>query len=257
MADESPPPRLSAVVVAHNEEAQLDACLAALTFADEIVVLLDRCTDRSREIAEKYASRIIEGGWPREAARRNTAVGACTSDWIFEADADERATPELAAEIRALIGRSTADWHLVPIDNYVGTRLVRWGWGAFFGRTAHAALYRNGVKAWKDDRVLHASVELHGTQGPRLEGRIVHYVDRSISDMIQRLDRYTTLRAMDLRRSGDIGTYRGNLRRIATRFWKCYVSRKGYREGHYGFLIALCAALYPILSYLKARHEKE
>jgi hypothetical protein len=60
-----------------------------------------------------------------------------------------------------------------------------------------------------------------------------------------------------LRRSGDIGTYRGNLRRIVTRFWKCYVSRKGYREGQYGFLIALCAALYPILSYLKARNEDE
>lgn len=250
-------PLLSAVVVAHNEEAQLADCLATLTFADEIVVLLDRCTDRSREIADKCASRIIEGGWPREAARRNTAVSASAGEWIFEADADERVTPELAAEIRALIQRSSADWHLVPVDNYVGKRLVRWGWGAFFGRTAHAALYRRGVKSWKDDRVLHASVELRGTQGPRLEGRITHYVDRSISDMIQRLDRYTTLRAMDLRRSGDIGTYGGNLRRIATRFWKCYVSRKGYREGQYGFLIALCAALYPILSYLKARHEQE
>jgi len=250
-------PTLSAVIVAHNEEAQLADCLAALAFADEIVVLLDRCTDRSREIAARYTGRIIEGAWPREAARRGTAVAACIGDWIVEADADERITPELAAEIRAVIATSPASWHLVPVDNYVGDRLVRWGWGAFFGRTAHAALYRNGVKSWQDDRVLHASVDLAGPQGRRLEGRIVHYVDRSISDMIQRLDRYSSLRAIDLRRSGDIGTYRANLRRIATRFWKCYVSRKGYREGHYGFLVALCAALYPILSYLKARHEKE
>lgn len=250
-------PTISAVVVAHNEEAQLGDCLESLKFADEIVVLLDRCTDRSRQIAAQYTDRILEGEWPREAARRNTAVAACTGEWIFEADADERVTPALAAEIRAVIARSTATWHLVPVDNYVGDRLVRWGWGAFFGRTAHAALHRHGVKAWKDDRVLHASIELAGAEGKRLENRIVHYVDRSISDMIQRLDRYTTLRAMDLRRSGDIGTYCGNLRRIASRFWKCYVGRKGYREGHYGFLVALCAALYPILSYLKARHEKE
>ena len=102
-----------------------------------------------------------------------------------------------------------------------------------------------------------ASVTLTGGEGSRLDNRIQHYVDRNISDMIQRLDRYSSLRAMDLRRSGDIGTYRANLRRIATRFWKCYVSRKGYREGQYGFLVALCAAIYPILSYLKARHEKE
>jgi glycosyltransferase involved in cell wall biosynthesis len=250
-------PTVSAVIVAHDEEAQLADCLATLAFADEIVVLLDRCSDRSREIAARFTNCILEGGWPREAARRGTAVAACTGDWIFEADADERVTPELAAEIRAVIATSPANWHLVPVDNYVGDRLVRWGWGAFFGRSAHAALYRRGVKSWQDDRVLHASVALAGSQGPRLHGRIVHYVDRNISDMIQRLDRYSSLRAIDLRRSGDIGTYRANLRRIATRFWKCYVSRKGYREGHYGFLIALCAALYPILSYLKARHEKE
>jgi len=250
-------PTLSAVIVAHNEEAQLADCLASLNFADEIVVLLDRCTDRSREIALRFTDRVLEGSFPREAARRNTAVAACTGAWIFEADADERVPPDLAAEIRAVIATSTATWHLVPVDNYVGDRLVRWGWGAFFGRSAHAALHRYGVKSWRDDRVLHASIDLVGTEGKRLDGRIVHYVDRSISDMIQRLDRYSTLRAMDLRRSGDIGTYRANLRRIATRFWKCYVGRKRYREGHYGFLVALCAALYPILAYLKARHENE
>jgi glycosyltransferase involved in cell wall biosynthesis len=256
MAD-PPGPRLSAVIVADNEEAQLGDCLASVAFADEIVVLLDRCTDRSREIAGRHTNRILEGAWPREAARRNDAVAACTGEWIFEIDADERVTPELAAEIRAVIARSTATWHLVPVDNYVGDRLVRWGWGAFFGRTAHAALHRHEAKSWRDDRVLHASVDCTGVEGPRLQSHIVHYVDRNISDMIQRLDRYTSLRAIDLRRSGDIGTYRSNLRRIATRFWKCYVGRKGYREGHYGFLIALFAALYPILSYLKARHEKE
>jgi glycosyltransferase involved in cell wall biosynthesis len=249
------PPTLSAVVVAHNEEAQLADCLANLGFADEIVVLLDRCTDRSREIASRFAARIVEGGWPREAARRSAAVAAATGDWIVEVDADERVSQALAAELRAVAAHSTASWHLVPVDNYIGERLVRWGWGAFFGRSAHAGLYRRGAKSWSDDRVLHASVTLTGTQGPSLEQRLAHYVDRDISDMLIRLDRYTSLRAQDLRDSGDIGSFAHNVRRIASRFWKCYVGRRGYREGPYGFLIALCAALYPILSYLKARLE--
>jgi hypothetical protein len=75
--------------------------------------------------------------------------------------------------------------------------------------------------------------------------------------MLARLDRYTSARAKDLRESGNIGSYGRNVRRIFSRFWKCYVARRGYREGPYGFLIALCAGLYPILSYLKARLEKE
>jgi glycosyltransferase involved in cell wall biosynthesis len=248
-------PTVSALVVAHNEEAELADCLATLTFADEVVVLLDRCTDNSRDIAIRFADRVVEGAWPREAPRRLAAVAACTGDWIFEADADERVGLALAAEIRAVAARSPAAWHLVPVDNYIGERLVRWGWGAFFGRSAHAGLYRRGVKSWADDRVLHASVSLAGPQGPNLDERLAHYVDRNISDMLIRLDRYTTLRAQDLRDSGDIGSFAHNVRRIASRFWKCYVGRRGYREGPYGFLIALCAALYPILSYLKARLE--
>ena len=253
--DSGSAPTLSAVVVAHNEAAQLAQCLTGLAFADEIVVLLDRCTDGSRDIASRFADCLVEGEWAREAPRRNAALAACRGDWIFEADADERVSPALAGEIRSVIAHSPASWHLVPVDNYIGDRLVRWGWGAFFGRSAHAGLYRRGVKSWADDRVLHASVRLYGAQGPTLEHRLAHYVDRNISDMLIRLDRYTTLRAQDLRESGNIGSFTHNLRRIVSRFWKCYVGRRGYREGQWGFLIALCAALYPILSFLKARLE--
>ena len=249
-------PSLSAAVVVHNEENQLAACLARLAFADEIVVLLDRCTDGSREIAAQFTDRLLEGAWEREGPRRHAAIDACRGDWVLEVDADERVGPNLAAEIRAVLASSPADWHLIGVDNYVGERLVRWGWGASFGRSAHAGLFRRGAKKWGDQRV-HPAVGLSGVQGPRLEARLVHHVDRNISDMLRRLDRYTTLRAQDLRESGDIGAFGRNVRRIATRFWKCYIGRRGYREGPYGFLIALCAALYPILSYLKARLEPD
>jgi glycosyltransferase involved in cell wall biosynthesis len=249
-------PRLSALVVSHNEEAQLAACLSRLTFADETVVVLDRCTDRSRDIAGEFTDEIVEGAWEREGPRRNAGIAACHGEWIVEIDADERVSPMLAAEIRAAAAHSPADWHLIPVDNYVGERLVRWGWGASFGRSAHAGLFRKGVKHWGDQRV-HPAVQLSGTQGPALAARLDHHVDRNISDMLRRLDRYTTLRAQDLRDSGDIGSLGRNLRRILSRFWKCYVGRRGYREGAWGLLIALCAALYPILSYLKARLEPE
>ena len=245
-------PRLSALVVAQNEERQLPECLACLGFADEIVVVLDACRDHSRDIALRFTDRLVEGAWSREGPRRHAGIDACTGEWILEIDADERVTPELAAEIRQVVRTSSDSWHLAPVDNYIGGQLVRWGWGASFGRSAHAALYRKGAKRWGDQRV-HPAVSLSGTQGQTLASRIVHYVDRDVSDMLQRLDRYTSARAQDLRESGEIGSYGRNLRRILSRFWKCYVGRKGYREGPYGFLIALCAALYPILSYLKAR----
>lgn len=249
-------PRLSALVVARNEAAQLAECLSRLAFADEVVVVLDRCEDASAAIAGRFTNRIVEGAWEREGPRRNAGIAACRGEWVLEVDADERVGAGLAAEIRAIIAGSPADWHLVPVDNYIGERLVRWGWGASFGRSAHAGLFRRGAKRWGDQRV-HPAVTLSGAQGPMLEARLAHRVDRNISDMLRRLDRYTSLRAQDLRDSGDIGSFAPNLRRIASRFWKCYVGRRGYREGQWGFLIALCAGLYPILSYLKARLESE
>jgi hypothetical protein len=82
-------------------------------------------------------------------------------------------------------------------------------------------------------------------------------VDRDISGLIRKLDSYSSAHARDLRAAGDIGSFGRNVRRIFSRFYKCYVARRGWREGPYGFLIALLAGLYPILSYLKARLEDE
>jgi hypothetical protein len=81
-------------------------------------------------------------------------------------------------------------------------------------------------------------------------------VDTDIGDMMRRLERYTALRAVDLaaRPRGGVAS---NLFRAVRRFYKCYVGRKGYREGDWGLLIALMAALYPLISTLRARLEAD
>ena len=63
--------QISAVISVHNEEAQLADCLEGLRFADEIVVLLDKCSDKSGEIARKFTKRVIEDSWTIEGDRRN------------------------------------------------------------------------------------------------------------------------------------------------------------------------------------------
>lgn len=245
---------LSAVISIRNEEDQLADCLATLSFADEIVVLLDDCTDGSRDIASRFTDRLIDGAWALEGDRRNAGIEACAGTWIFEIDADERVPEALGAELRRVAESSVFDWHGIPVDNYIGDRLVRHGWGGSWGKPQYPGLFRKGVKHWGPQR-LHPALDLTEREGPTLTNRLDHYVDRNISDMIRRLDSYTSARARDIREHGDGGSYAGNLRRVLTRFWKCYVSRKGYREGKYGFLIALCASLYPLLSFLKAELE--
>ncbi len=248
--------KLSALIVARNEEARLPACLAAISFADEIVVVLDRTTDGSRAAAEKFGARVIEGGWEVEGDRRNAGIAACTGKWILEVDADEIVPPELAAEIRGVVSNSSASRHLIPVDNYIGERLVRYGWGASFGKNAYPGLFRKGAKIWGRERV-HPSLKFDGVEGAPLNARLIHHVDRNLSETIRRLDRYTSARAIDLRAKGDPDPTSRYVRRFFSRFWKCFVARKGYREGGYGLVIAALAGLYPLVSHLKAKYEKE
>ncbi|MFD2206070.1 glycosyltransferase family 2 protein [Kiloniella antarctica] len=250
--------QLSALIVIHNEEDNIRECLEGVKFCDEIVVVLDRCTDGSKDIILEYTDSIVEGGWPIEGDRRNTGNDACRGQWVLEIDADERITDDLAREIRSTIQGDGADYYLIPVDNYIGDHLVRYGWGAQFGKASASCLCRKGVKRWGKDRVHPA---LHWKEGVRrgrkLKHRLVHYVDDNISDMIRRFDSYSTARAKDLVANGEIGTMPHNIRRIFSRFWRCFISRKGYREGGYGFLIATFAALYPVVSHIKARYESD
>ncbi|HVM79974.1 MAG TPA: glycosyltransferase family 2 protein [Stellaceae bacterium] len=243
-------PRLSALVVARNEAARIGACLERLRFADEIVVVLDRSTDATAEIARSFGARLVEGGWELEGERRNAGIAACSGDWILEVDADEWVTPELAAEIRARIATAQPGYFLVPMANHIGNRLVRHGWGAYNGVAAKSCLFAKGMKHWGAGRV-HPRIDLAGRRQV-LQAPLLHFVYRDLADMLQRLNRYTDLAALDAIESGKIPPLRSSLRRIGSRAWKSYVARRGYREGPYGIALALASALYPILTHLKA-----
>jgi len=248
-------PTLSALVVVHDEEEILADCLDRLAFADDIVVVLDGCTDGSKEIAARYTDRLIEGAWPLEGDRRNAGIDFCPGEWIIEVDADEWVTEALAREIRETIAAPQGDIFNIPVHNHVGGKWVRHGWGGNFGKNAYPGLFRKGVKTWGIGR-LHPHLTVSGRRGPDMKNAIVHHIDKNISDMLNRLDRYSTARAKDLAETGEIGSLPNMVRKIFSRFLKCYVMRRGYRENGYGIVIALCAALYPVLSHLKARLEE-
>lgn len=255
-------PSLSIVLCIHNEEKRLKECLKHLTFGNQLVIILDKCTDGSKKIAEEFGAKIIEGHYDLEGERRNLAINTASSDWVLEIDADEIVTQELADEILRTVKTSKADHHLLPFDNYIGDRLVRYGWGGSFGKSAAICLFRKGTKHWGPQRV-HPKITFTGTRGTQLTTPVIHYVDENISDMIRRLDRYSTAQAIDLRSTQAFKdgtspeTLRKNIKRLFSRFFKCYVSRKGYKEGAMGFLVSLFGAIFPLLTYFKAKYEDD
>ena len=245
------PHALTILVVAHNEERDIEACLDTCRFADEIVVVLDRCTDATKEIALRHGAIPIEGGWANEGQRRKAGIAASAGPWILEIDADERVPPSLAVEIASILPTAQPGVFSIPFRNHIGGRLVRHGWGAYNGVGAKSCLFHKGNKIWGEDLV-HPRVTLNGPRA-RLTNAIDHYVYDDLDDMYARLNRYTSLAARQAVADGTIASRYDTIRRIFGRFFKSYVSRKGYKEGIYGVALAVFSALYPVLTYLKAR----
>ena len=100
---------LSVLLIINNEEKQLKQCLERVSFADEIIVILDKCTDKSKEIARNYTKKIFSGSWDIEGKRRNFGLEKCKKTWILEIDADERISDELKNEIISKVKNSKYD----------------------------------------------------------------------------------------------------------------------------------------------------
>jgi len=247
-------PKISAVIVAHNEEKKIADCLRSLHFVDEIVVVLDKCTDKTKQIVQQFTDKIIEGSWSLEGARRNVALANATGDWILEIDCDERVSPDLAKEILAIKNFAPCAFS-VPIANYIGKRYVRFGWLRTLGVTARQTMSYRGLKRYHEDKEIHPTFDLNA-QIKSLRNPIIHLVDEDISDLITRFNRYTNWRANDMIAKKKVtgGKLKGIIALIV-RFIKSFFFKKGYREGWLGFIIAILAGLYPLVSYLKAKEK--
>ena len=243
-------PTLTALCVVHNGEADLPDCLESVRFADEIVVVLDRCTDGSKAIAERFGAKLLNGAWEIEGQRRNAGLDACGSDYTLEIDADERCPPELAAEIRAVLQTRPQGGMFSPFDNRIGGTPITHGWGAYNGVGGKRCLFPSHTKVWGHGR-LHPTVQ-HPPEVAQLKSRMIHHVYRDLPDMYVRLLRYCRLAALDMIDQNAIPPAGKTVRRFFSRFWKSYISRQGRKEGFYGVALGLYSALYPALSHLMA-----
>ena len=104
---------------------------------------------------------------------------------------------------------------------------------------------------------MHHRIKLVGKEGKKLKNKLHHFYCKSVFDLFVKLDSYSSAKALDLVNYKKSESLNRNVRRIFSRFWKCFFLRKGYKEKHIGFLIALVASLYPIFSYLKYKEKND
>jgi len=240
-------PGVSAVVITWNEASNIRDCLASVRWAAETIVLDRFSTDDTAAIARECGARVYQEEWKGFARQKNSAVEKAVSPWILSLDADERVSPLLAEEIRAVVGRPDAlDGYHVPRKNFFDGRWIRHGgWHPDYV----LRLFRKGSGRFQDRRV-HERFVLEGKSG-YLRSPIEHYTYRSVSDYLARMDRYSLLAAQEAASDGK-APWSSLCLRPAFTFFKMYVLRGGFLDGKAGFFLAVSYAYYTFLKYYRA-----
>jgi len=237
--------RLSVVILAKDEEQNIADCIATVQWADRVVVLDSESTDRTREIAQRMGATVHSHPFRDYADQRNAALGMVDSDWVFFVDADERATPELATEVRRAIGDDSKAGWWVPRHNYIFGRVIRHaGWYPDY----QLRLLRRGYARYDPARPVHEVVILEGEAG-YLQHPLIHYNYRTLAEFRERQRRYTAHEAQALLDEGTRPRWSSLILQPLREFGRRYLTLQGYRDGAHGLLLSLLMAWYTFRRY--------
>jgi glycosyltransferase involved in cell wall biosynthesis len=238
---------VTATVITFNEATNIQAALESLSWADEIIVVDSESTDDTAAIARRFTSQVIVRPWPGYVAQKNFAAEQARHDWIFSLDADERVTPELAAEIRQTLGRgSTAAGYRVPRVTF---HLGRWMRSTDWYPDYQLRLYDRRRGRWSG-KYVHESVRADGPVED-LTGELQHFAYRDLAHHLQTMDRYTTLAARQMFEEGRRTGFFDLLVHPPAAFVRNYVLRGGFRDGVPGLIVSAMNARYVGLKFAK------
>jgi len=240
--------KISACVIAYNEERKIRRCLDSLTWCDEIIVVDSYSTDRTVAICREYTDQVTQHEWLGYVGQRNMVRKLSHFPWILFLDSDEEVSPALRDEILAEFenGHGETLGYEFPRQVYYLGRWVRHGeWYPDLKlRLFKKAFGRTEGEEPHDHVVVHGPVK-------RLKNPIWHYTYDDIADQITTLNRFSTITAQQKHMNGIRHPLFHMLTRPALRFLRGYILRLGFLDGTRGFSIASAAAYGAFLKYAK------
>jgi hypothetical protein len=242
-------PQLAAVILTRNEERHIAECIDSARWADEVVVFDSYSDDRTAEISREMGATVIQHPFHDYGQQRNAALKAVEAEWILFVDADERVTPELAAEAREAIQRNDVDGWWIPRHNYIFGAVVRHaGWYPDY----QMRLLRRAKARYDPTREVHELVILDGQEG-YLENVLDHYNYDTLRQFIAKQRKYTDYDARILFDQNVRPRLQNYLLQPLRQFKWRYVELGGYKAGWRGLLLSLLMAYYNLIMYLRLR----
>lgn len=231
-------PLVSAYIIAYNEAEKIRAAVNSVLWADEIVVVDSHSTDGTIEIAESLGARVVQVDFQGFGDLRNKAMAACSHEWIFSLDSDERCTHEVRDEIlRIVADPRSADAYYVPRRNFFMGRWIRYS--GFYPDYRQPQLFRRGTLVFSKDMV-HESYAIHSSIPPGyLQHPIWQVPFKNLEEVMHKANKYSSLGAIKLADNGKSAGMGKALARGLWSFFKLYILKRGILDGWPGFVIAL------------------
>jgi (heptosyl)LPS beta-1,4-glucosyltransferase len=241
--------RLAAVILTYNESQHIEDCIRSVAFADVVLVFDSFSSDDTVERARSLGAEVIQHRFENYAAQRNAALEAVRerdlADWVLFVDADERVTPELAAETRRVIAQPEAAGWRIPRHNYIFGKRTR---GAGWYPDYQTRLLRAGAARYDPQRKVHEVVLLDGPLGT-MSGHLLHYNYRDAAQFARKQEQYTAFEAGILHSQGIRPRARNYVLQPLRHFWWRFVTLNGYRDGLHGLRLSLWMAWYEFRKY--------
>jgi len=240
--------RLSVITLTYNEESNIADCLESVRWADELIVVDSGSTDRTVEYARRATANVLSVTWQGYGATRNVALHHATGEWILWLDADERVTPELAAEIKETMVKNDAGvaGYSVPRRAYfLGRWIKHCGW--YPSRVVR--LFRKTRGVFTENRV-HEHLIVDGPT-VELQKDLLHFTDPDLHHYFTKFNAYTSLAAQDLKDKGRSFRLSNALLRPPFLFLKMYLVRLGFLDGVQGLILCALSSLYVFTKYAK------
>ncbi len=228
---------LSVYILAFNEAEKIRDAIASVQWADEIIVVDSGSVDHTADIARSMGARVVQIPFEGFGRLRNGAIAACTHEWIFSLDADERCTPDARAEIQGIITAADAlDAYYVPRRNFFLGRWIRHG--GWYPDYRQPQLFRRGALTFRDEDEVHEGYTVHGRTG-HMHHAILQIPYRDLAELIDKMQRYSTLGAGKLARRGVHAGLGSAFLHALGAFLRIYIIKRGFLDGWAGFVIAL------------------
>lgn len=237
---------LSVAIITLNASSQLAACLESIAFAEEILVIDSGSQDGTVELAQRHGARVIQQEWLGFGRQKQFAVDQAKHDWVLCLDADERLSPELQASIEQALQNPTVQAFRFPRSNRFLGRYLKHGEGY---PDWSLRLFNRRHARWSDDAV-HEKVLAHGPVAP-LKGDLLHDSAESLSNYLNKQNRYTSLAAESAIAAGKRVSAARLLLSPIIRFIKFYLLRQGFRDGLPGLVHILIGCFNSFLKYAK------